>query len=95
MPHNEGNTTRLQALWHAGHSCVRLVTTEEAEALAIVREAAARRTHPFFWWSLTDGLQSGTLEGDTQPDRISIHDYETGNMVDETDEHLFPAVEGA
>jgi SpoVK/Ycf46/Vps4 family AAA+-type ATPase len=73
MPHTEGNTTRLCSLWLAGHPCVRIVTSEEAEAIGAVREAAARRYQAFFCWSLTDGLQTGDvageppLEGTTNP----------------------------
>ena len=63
MPHTERNTTRLGALWNAGHSCVRIATTEEAEALGVVQEAAARRNQPFFWWSLTDGIRTGPVDG--------------------------------
>lgn len=61
MPHSEGNTTRLTTVLQSGTTCIRIVTSEEAEALGVVREAAARRNRPFFWWTLTEGVRSGDL----------------------------------
>lgn len=61
MPHNEANIARLYALFQSGNVCVRLVTTEESEAVGVVREAAASRGQPFLLWTLTDGIRASGL----------------------------------
>ncbi|MEZ6234028.1 MAG: AAA family ATPase [Phycisphaerales bacterium] len=73
MPHTQANADRLALLLRGGEVCVRIPTVEEDEALAIVREVAARRNQSIYQWTLTDGLVRGPLadqppvEGTTNP----------------------------
>lgn len=77
MPHDEANIQGLLGLVRSGNRCVRIVTSEEAEALTIAREVGAARGQAFYLWTLTDGLrpsglgdradQCRVMEGTTNP----------------------------
>lgn len=59
----------LEKLLNARHPCVEIVTTEEAEALHVVRDAMMGRSEPFFIWSVLHGLYDGRFGNpDTVPE---------------------------
>jgi len=70
VPHDEANVEGLLRLLNSGHTCVRVVTSEEAETLSLARGAADARGQAFYLWTLTDGLRPSGL-GD-RPDQCRV-----------------------
>jgi len=72
MPQTVSNRTRFERLLKARHRCIRIVTSEEADALALVREAAMDSGLDLWTWSATQGVQQGLLAG-AKPVQDTMH----------------------
>jgi SpoVK/Ycf46/Vps4 family AAA+-type ATPase len=72
MPEPLTDLTRLKHYLVARHRCIRIVTSEEEEALALAREACIERGFKVWQWTATRGLADGILAGGA-PVKESMH----------------------
>lgn len=61
MPEQPTDAQRFEPLLRAEHPCVSIVTYEEDEALAVVRDAAGEAGVDLLIWSVAQGLRDGMI----------------------------------
>ncbi len=63
MPQRPTDEQRLTELLRARHPCIRITTTEEADAVDLLREVAMRLDRPLALWSVVQGTRDGLVAG--------------------------------